>query len=199
MEYAAAIAIGYLLGSIDMAYIVSKIRGVNIREVGSGNPGASNVFLSVGKFCGVAVGAFDIIKAFAAAYIVSLIFPETVFVAAVAGAAAVVGHIFPVWMGFKGGKGLAPFLGMILFLDWKEFAALIIAIAVITLVTDYIVIGTFFTVSAAPVYAAVAGQSLVVAAIMIALAALMVYKHRDNIKRLKNGTEIGLRGNHNKT
>lgn len=199
MEYLAAVIIGYLLGSIDMAYIVSKIRGVDISSVGSKNPGASNVFLSVGKLCGVIVGAFDIVKAFAAAYIVSLIFPEVPFAGAVAGAAAVIGHIFPVWMRFKGGKGLAPFLGLILFADWREFLAFVVLIAAIMLITDYIVIGTFFTMAAAPVFALVAEQGTILAAMLFMLALLMLWKHRDNIQRLKSGTEIGFRGKNKKT
>lgn len=198
MEYLIAVITGYLFGSINMANIISKSQGVNIKAIGSKNAGASNVFLSVGKKFGVAVGAFDILKAFCAAQLVALIFPNTLDAAVLAGAMAIVGHIFPFWMKFSGGKGLAPFMGTVLFVDWRIFLIFAVFIATITLATDYIAIGTLSVSLIMPIYAQVAKYSLVSFIIFAFLAVLIWIKHADNIKRLLKGEEIGMRGKNKK-
>ena len=93
MEYIIAAIVGYLLGCINMAWLISKSEGIDIKKVGSNNAGASNVFISVGKPQGVVVGAFDILKAFFAAEFISLIFPSNADLAVLAGAMAVIGQI----------------------------------------------------------------------------------------------------------
>lgn len=198
MEYLIAVITGYLFGSINMANIISKSQGVNIKAIGSKNAGASNVFLSVGKKFGVAVGAFDILKAFCAAQLVAFIFPNTLDAAVLAGAMAIVGHIFPFWMKFSGGKGLAPFMGTVLFVDWRVFLIFAVLIATITLATDYIAIGTLSVSLIMPIYAQVAKYSLVSFIIFAFLAVLIWIKHADNIKRLLKGEEIGMRGKNKK-
>ncbi len=193
MEYLAAAIIGYLFGCINMANIISKSQGINIKSVGSNNAGASNVFISVGKPFGVAVGAFDILKSFCAAQLVELLFPNVPEAALIAGAAAVIGHIFPFWMNFSGGKGLAPFMGAVLFADWRVFIVFAVIIASITLITNYIAIGTLSVIFLMPIYTIAAKYSLISIGIFLFLFVLMLVKHRDNIKRLIKGEEIGFR------
>lgn len=199
MEYVVATVIGYFFGCINMAWLISKSKGVNIKEVGSHNTGASNVFISVGMPHGIAVGAFDILKAFCAAELISLIFPANANAAILAGAMAVVGHIYPFWMKFSGGKGLAPFMGLVLFADWRVFLALGAVIIVLTLATDFISIGTMAVITIMPVYAIFAKLGLFQIIVYLALMLIMWFKHFINIKRIVNGEEIGfLRKNKNK-
>ena len=200
LEYAIATVIGYLLGCINMAWLIAKSKGINIKEVGSNNAGASNVFISVGMPQGVAVGAFDILKAFFAAEFISLLFPANADAAVLAGAMAVVGHIYPFWMKFSGGKGLAPFMGLVLFVDWKMFLVLGAVIIALTLATDFIAIGTMAVITIMPVYAVFARLGLFQIIVYLALMLIMWYKHFINIKRIAAGEEIGfLRKNKNKT
>lgn len=191
MEYIFALVIGYLLGSVNMAWLISKSRGINIKEVGSKNAGASNVFISVGKPQGVAVGAFDILKAFCAAEFISLIFPLNENAAVLAGAMAVIGHIYPFWMKFSGGKGLAPFMGLVLFMDWRVFLALGAVIIAITLITDFISIGTLAVITIMPVYAVIMRLDIFQTIIFFVLMIIMWYKHFISIKRIAKGEEIG--------
>ena len=112
---------------------------------------------------------------------------------------AVIGHIYPFWMKFSGGKGLAPFMGLILFTDWRIFIGLGIVIIVLTLITDYISIGTLAVITIMPIYAIIAEFNLFQTITFIVLAIIMWYKHFINIKRIANGEEIGfLRKNKNK-
>ncbi len=199
MEYVVATVIGYFFGCINMAWLISKSKGVNIKEVGSHNAGVSNVFISVGMPHGIAVGAFDILKAFCAAELISLIFPANANAAILAGAMAVVGHIYPFWMKFSGGKGLAPFMGLVLFADWRVFLALGAVIIVLTLATDFIAIGTMAVITIMPVYAIFAKLGLFQIIVYLVLMLIMWFKHFINIKRIVNGEEIGfLRKNKNK-
>lgn len=196
MVYILSGIIGYLFGSINMAIILSKSRGVDIKKVGSNNAGASNVFISVGKIYGIAVGAFDIFKAFAAAMLVSLLFESSVSASVFAGIMAVVGHTYPFWLGKKAGKGFAPLMGTVLFYDWKLFLILVVAVVAIVLITDYIVIGTFGVALFMPFYAFFIKDD-VISALMFGLLTILIYfNHRDNIKRLRSGTEIGMRKGH---
>jgi glycerol-3-phosphate acyltransferase PlsY len=143
MEYVFALVLGYLFGCINPATVIAKIKKVDIRNLGSKNPGASNVFITVGKGYGVIVGICDILKSFIAGQIIFSVTGGNTGAAAVACAMAVFGHNFPFWMKFNGGKGFAPFMGFILFYDWKLFLILVVAIAAIILITDYISIATF--------------------------------------------------------
>lgn len=127
-------------------------KGFDIRSTGSQNAGASNAFITMGAKSGVAVGLCDMAKSCAAALLAALLFPSLPGAAAVAGTAAVLGHIFPFYLKFRGGKGFAPFLGLTLALDWRFFLGILAAVLIITLVTDYIVIGTFTTIVSFPTY-----------------------------------------------
>lgn len=193
MEYVFSVIIGYLFGSFNSASIISGLRGYDIKKIGTKNAGASNVFISVGKVYGVIVAVFDILKAFLAAEIAFLLFSESKELAVLSGVMAVVGHIFPFWMKFNGGKGLAPFMGIILFYDWKLFFILVFFIAAIILITDYIAIGALCVTAFMPIYTAIFKGEYLIGAFLLVLAALMWYKHKENIIRLKNGTEIGFR------
>lgn len=193
MKYILAILLGYFLGCSSMSFYLSKWKKVDIRSHGSKNLGASNAMILMGWKAGILVALHDIGKAALAVILAQIIFPNVVNIGAVAGVAAVFGHIFPFYLKFKGGKGFASYMGMTLALNWRFALILIVVVALITLITDYIVIGTFTTIASVPAYMGFASHSYVLALILLAGTAVILYKHRENIVKLKNGTEIGLR------
>lgn len=114
LETVISLVIGYLLGTLSPAALFAKLKKVNLRKRGTGNLGATNTTMVLGKQYGALVMILDIGKAFLACKLAELLFPELAVAGLLAGAAAVVGHIYPFYMKFKGGKGLAAFGGMIL-------------------------------------------------------------------------------------
>lgn len=192
MEYILAIAAGYLLGCSNMAYYLAKIKKADLRSAGSGNLGASNATVLLGWKAGVLTALHDIGKAALAVLLMKWLFPEAEHIGAVAGVACVLGHIFPFYLKFKGGKGFASYFGMTLALNWKLALCVGIAIVVVTFVTDYIVCGTVTTIVTVPVYMGIT-NSWLLAMILCVATAVIFYKHRENIPRMLNGTELGLR------
>jgi len=188
------IGIGYLLGSIPFALLLTRRQGIELRNVGSRNPGAANVLRAAGVGPAVTVMLLDAAKgtfAVTAARLMS----DDVAVVTSAGVAAIVGHIYPVWCGFRGGKGVAASAGV-----FAVLAPLATAIAVVVFVgtiaaTRFISAGSIAGALALPVAAAVAIVPNPVETGALLAAALVIVRHRDNISRLLAGTEqrIGLR------
>ncbi len=193
MKYGLVILLAYLLGSSNMALYLSKLRGVDIRDTGSKNPGASNATIVLGWRAGILVGIHDIGKAVAAVLLARYCFPELSFAEAAAGAACVLGHMFPFYMKFRGGKGLAAYIGMTLALNWKLGLAVLVLVVLVTVVSDYIVVGTFFTVAVVPVGMSLLSHSVIIGLILGAASACILCKHGENIRHILQGTEIGLR------
>ncbi len=187
MEAAIAIAAAYLLGSIDFGAILPRLAGVDIYSVGSGNPGASNVMRTMGRKWAVAVLIGDIAKGFVAALIGGLWVSETVgFVCLFA---VVVGHCYPVWHGFRGGKGvaaaggallwLAPLLGLVAVVLWG-------AVLAVTRIASLASLAAIITMPFAALLIGHTGWSFGWA---LATAALILYRHRGNLIRLVRGEE----------
>jgi len=192
LPYVVSALLGYVLGCSNMALYISALKGVKLTENGTGNLGASNAMLLMGWGAGILVGLHDIGKAALAVWLARRLFPGVALVGLTAGAAAVVGHMFPFYLRFRGGKGFASYLGMILAINWKFALAVYAAVLIITLVTNYIVIATMTTVVVFPVYLAFA-VGWVAVLIAAAVSLVIVWKHRENFVRLKNGTEVGFR------
>lgn len=198
MNYAIAAMVGYFLGCLNMAYLIVKTKGEDIRDIGSHNAGASNVYISIGKGYGVLVGALDILKGFLAVELVALLFPDHALLSVLAGIFAVLGHIFPFWMKFRGGKGLATFMGLLLGMDWRYFVAMGILLIAILLITDYIGLGTIAVSTVMPVLLTIQKAEPTVIALFIPLGIVIFCKHIINIRNIINHTEIGfLRKNKN--
>ena len=195
VSYALIVLLAYLLGTSNLAYFIARRRGINILQTGTGNPGASNAMMLLGWKTGILVGLHDIGKAFLAAFLAGLLFPELPLSREVAGAACVLGHMFPFYLRFRGGKGFASTLGMIAALNWRFVLLLGVAIIVVVLITDYIVAGTVLTVVSYPVYC-FATHQLIAAAILAGIALIILFKHRGNFVRIWKGTEVGLRRAH---
>ena len=190
MEYVVCILAGYLIGGINPAYLFAKIKGFDIRSKGSGNAGASNAALTMGKKWGVISGALDILKALVCFKLAEWLFVEKMFIGIVAGVSCILGHIFPVYMKFRGGKGLACIGGTVLAYSWKLFLLLLAVEAVIVLVSDYI---CFVSISAPFLFAFSVGfleRSVVGMLILLLPALVMLCKHFPNLKRIRMGKEV---------
>ncbi|MEP6802632.1 MAG: glycerol-3-phosphate 1-O-acyltransferase PlsY [Acidobacteriota bacterium] len=183
------VALSYLLGSISFAVLLVKWKtGTDIRSEGSGNAGATNVLRAHGRTLGILVALFDVAKGTAAVLLMRLVSSDP-RAAAAAALAAILGHVFPVFYDFRGGKGVATAVGA--FLALMPIPALICVGAFVALVaaTRYVSVGSIVGLSLLP---AVAGlfHAPLPAVIAAALAAmLIVFKHLENLKRLAAGTE----------
>ena len=193
MAYVLTALGAYLLGCSNLAYYICKIKKVDIRTGGSGNLGASNTTTLLGWYAGIAVAIHDAGKALLAVMLANLFFPETAHIGAVAGVATVLGHIFPFYLKFRGGKGFASYFGMTFALNWKLALVILGLVILVTVITDYIVVGTTLTILTVPVYQGMAEGSLILALILCVATVVIIYKHRMNYVRIYNGTEIGLR------
>ena len=188
MAYILAILGGYLLGCSNMALYLSKAKGVDLRAGGSGNLGASNATALLGWKAGVLTALHDGAKAFIPALIARFLFPEIAHLAVVAGVAAVCGHMFPFYLGFKAGKGLASYVGMLVALNLKFALAVFVLLVLITVVTDFIVLSTTATMLTTPIFFGIT-QGWIPALILGALSAVIIYKHRMNYVHIADGTE----------
>lgn len=180
MKYIIVIVVAYLIGSSSMSYYLGKLNGVELKKMGSKNLGASNTMALLGWKAGIIVGLHDILKAIVAVMLLKYIFPDLQYVKEVAGVSCIIGHIFPFYLNFKGGKGFASYIGMTIALDWKFAIAIVIIIVLVTLITDYIVSGTFSTIILVPVYTAVIHHNLIAAAILVIASVVILYKHKEN-------------------
>lgn len=188
------IALGaYIIGSSSMAFYLGKLTKKDVGKNGSGNLGASNTVILLGWKAGVLVGVHDIVKAILSVLLAQWIFPDLDYAGAVAGVACILGHIFPFYLGFKGGKGLASYIGMTIALDIRVAVAVVLVLVIATLVTDFIVAGTMTTILIVPVAEAVLTGSVILALLLCLPTAVMVFKHQDNFRRILAGTEVGLR------
>ncbi|MDP2803876.1 MAG: glycerol-3-phosphate 1-O-acyltransferase PlsY [Phreatobacter sp.] len=184
----AALAFGYLLGSIPFGLVLTRSAGLgDIRAIGSGNIGATNVLRTGNRKLAAATLILDGLKGTAAVLIAGLVFGPAA--ALVAGMGAFLGHVFPVWLGFRGGKGVATFLGVLVAIHWPTFlvfAAIWIAMAYAFRFSS---LAALTASIATPVILLVAGLGWPTVAAFAAMTALLVAKHHENIARLRDGTE----------
>lgn len=193
MEYILVIALSYLVGSSNMAKYIAAVKKVDLSAGGSGNPGASNAVILMGWGAGVLTALHDIGKSALAVVLARMVFPELPLIGATAGVASVLGHIFPFWMKFRGGKGFASYLGMTIALHWKFAIAVLVLVVAVTLITDYIVAATTTTIIIVPIGIGLLTQSVLIPLILLVASLVIAWKHRDNYVRMYNGTEIGFR------
>jgi glycerol-3-phosphate acyltransferase PlsY len=183
-----AVIFGYLAGSVPFAYLLARRAGIDVRAVGSRNVGAANVMRSTGTGRAVAVMALDVAKG-AAAVAIANITSSGAALPAVTGAAAVVGHIYPVWLRFHGGKGVAVAAGVFAVLTPVATAAAAVLFLLTVWVTRYISLGSIAATAVLPPIAWLAGAPLAVVVAAVGSAALILFRHRTNLWRLRAGTE----------
>lgn len=194
MLHLLLIAFGaFLLGSIPTGYLVARSRGVDIRQHGSGNIGATNVFRTLGKPLGILVFVIDALKGFAAVWLAQH-FVAGDWSGIVAAVAGIAGHNYTPWLGFKGGKGIATSAGVLLGLI--PLAVLCIAIVwfAVFFATRYVSLASICASAALPLSVAALwwtglGGSAPLLGFTIVISALAIWRHRSNIQRLRNGTE----------
>lgn len=179
--------VGYLLGSINSAIIVSRIKGKDIRTVGSGNAGATNILRTFGKGAAGLVFLIDILKGVAAVLVGRMLAGE--YGGYIAGFLAVIGHNFPLYFGFKGGKGIVTSLAVMLTISPTEaFSAMVIAVIIIY-VTRYVSLGSIVGAATFALLVVLRQHELWLCIFAVATALLAILRHTGNIKRLCNGTE----------
>lgn len=192
--YSMCALLGYLLGCFNTAYIIGRLRGRDIRMAGSHNAGATNAVMVFGFRTGLLVAACDMAKTVLAFYAAERLFGDAPLAGLTAAVMSIIGHAYPFWMRFRGGKGFASFLGLILaYSGWHMFSITIVWSAVITLIADRIV---FATVSVMILYPLILFRMGVgaLAAVMVAICSgVMIAKHKQNIIRILHGEELGFR------
>lgn len=193
MEIIICLLLGYLVGSLNPAALLAKLKNVNLRESGTKNLGASNTLLVMGKGYGALVMVLDILKAVFSAKIAKILLPQLAIAGLVAGLGAVIGHIFPFYMHFQGGKGLAAFGGMVLAFDPLMFLALLLLGLVLMLMVNYSFVVPMSAAALFPVLVAVKTKSLCATLTAAAASLLVIVKHWSNIGKAKRGEETKVR------
>jgi glycerol-3-phosphate acyltransferase PlsY len=185
---APVLVLAYLLGSIPFGLLAGRLRGIDIRTVGSRNTGATNVFRTLGRGPGVAVMAADILKGLVAVLVARWLTDDPWPV--VAGVLAVLGHVFPVWLRFRGGKGVAVAAGALLGLMPLVGAGLVVIWLVLVLVTRYVSLASIVAALALVPLALVVGEPRLYVAVGGVMSVLVIYRHRGNVQRLLRGQEL---------
>ena len=188
-----SVLFGYLTGSVPFAFLLARRVGVDVRVVGSGNVGATNVLRTTGAWRGVTVMALDVAKG-AAAVLIAYVSSGGASLAAVTGAAAVVGHIYPVWLRFHGGKGVAVAAGVFGVLSPIATAIAALLFLVTVGVTRYVSLGSIAATLALPPVAWLSGAPQAVVTSASCTGALILFRHRANLRRLFAGTERRMGG-----
>jgi glycerol-3-phosphate acyltransferase PlsY len=183
-----SILLGYLAGSVPFAYLLARRAGIDVRVAGSGNVGAANVLRTTGVGRAVLVMSLDVAKGVLAVAIAHLS-SGGAGVVALSGTAAVVGHIYPVWLRFHGGKGVAVAAGVFGMLSPIATGVATALFLVIVWWTRYVSLGSVAATIALPPAAWLAGAPAAVVGAAAATAGLIVFRHRANLRRLRSGTE----------
>lgn len=189
------VVLGYFLGSIPFGYLLVRAKGGgDIRQIGSGNIGATNVARTSGWSVGIATLVLDVAKGALAVWIAGHFSGGSIRIMVFAGLAAIVGHVFPVWLQFQGGKGVATALGVFLAICWPAAAAAIALFLLVAFFYRYVSLASISAAAALPLfiyilYAPRHAPPTAVSVCTLLAAVIVIAKHRDNIERLMAGTE----------
>ena len=209
MERMICLAIGYVFGMFQTSYIIGKAHHMDIRQYGSGNAGTTNALRTLGKKAGAATLLGDMLKCVIAILVVNAVFKNQYgdilpLLGMYTAAGCVLGHNFPFYLGFRGGKGIAASAGMLLALDWRVFLICAVIFFGIVIATRYVSLGSisayigalicFIAFGAAGSYGMDTSHVVEMNVIMALMTVLAIYRHRANISRLMNGTENKLGG-----
>ena len=185
MDYLIIAAISYLLGSIPFGLLLTNLfLKKDIREIGSGNIGATNALRSGNKFIGYATLLLDIFKAVLPVVYVKLNYPDFVYISSLS---VFLGHVFPLWLKFKGGKGVATYVGILFSLNFIYGLVFGITWIIIFLISKYSSLSSLIASLSIPIYLFISGKNQII--FFVIMFVLIFYTHRENIKRLKNKEE----------
>ncbi len=190
MGYIICAIVGYIFGMINLPYFIGKLNSVDLRKKGCKTISTGNAFLLFGNVAGIICALFDFAKGYVAVLVTLKMFPLFPQAFATTLFFCIVGHIYPFYTDFNGGKGLSCLGGMILLYDWRVFVAMLAVSAVVIFATGYI---CYVSAAAAGVFAvvyAVMSHDFIGAAIILAASVLMVCKNLENFKRIKKGSEL---------
>jgi glycerol-3-phosphate acyltransferase PlsY len=190
--------IGYLLGAIPFGLVISKMVGVDVRTQGSRNIGATNVNRVLGKKLGFITLICDCLKGLLPMYLAALILPEKEtkeFFVALTGVMAVLGHMFPIYLGFRGGKGVATGMGVFLYLSFPAIAISLVVFLLTVAVTGFVSAGSLLASGLIPLWLYLLGASKTTIIAAAVVSFLIWLKHHENIKRLIHGKETSWKKN----
>lgn len=193
MKSAICLILGYFLGSMSPAALVSKVKQKNLREHGSGNLGATNTMVVFGLKYGVLVLAMDLLKTVFAGGLARVLFPQMYFASFVASCGAVIGHVFPFYMNFQGGKGVACFVGLLMTYDFVMFLALLGFGIVLMFVFDYGVVAPVTVAAMFPFIIVRRTHNIKLCILSAVVSVTIIGKHGDNFRRIKAGEEPRIR------
>ncbi len=188
----ACVAAGYFIGCINPAFIIGRIKGYDVRSSGSKNAGASNTVIMAGKLAGVLVALLDIFKAALSWRLCQALFPQFALAGILGGVACILGHMFPVFLHFCGGKGLACIGGVVLAYDPATFLIMLAITCVIGFATNYIAIATVSIAAIWPVYYGVTTGFWAGAAVLAVPFVPILLRHMTNFRRIRTGEELRL-------
>lgn len=188
----ACVAAGYFIGCINPAFIIGRIKGYDVRSSGSKNAGASNTVIMAGKLAGVLVALLDIFKAALSWRLCQALFPQFALAGMLGGVACILGHMFPVFLHFCGGKGLACIGGVVLAYDPATFLIMLAITCVIGFATNYIAIATVSIAAIWPVYYGVTTGFWAGAAVLAVPFVPILLRHMTNFRRIRAGEELRL-------
>ena len=188
--------LSYLCGAIPFGYIVAKLfRHVDIRTVGSGNPGATNVYRTISKPLGVLTLLLDMLKGFVPVYFVSIINPSSYLIVLSVALVTILGHVFTVFLNFKGGKGVATGCGIFFALSPLATTICLITFIIVLIISKYVSLGSIFAAVMLPIAIFFVGSNFELLIFAILVATVVIIRHISNIKRLLSGTENKIYGN----
>lgn len=194
------VLLSYLLGSIVGSQLVGRAKGVDIRNMGSGNAGATNALRTQGKSFALAVLIIDLVKGVIAVRVIAPLLipglePPALYIATwepvVCGLMAILGHVYPVWHGFRGGKGVATMVGVVIGLDPTLMLPMLLMWYLTVAVFGYVSLASMVAAASIPIYVSLVGlePGLSLTCFGVLVTALVVYAHRSNIARIRAGTE----------
>lgn len=187
------LSLGYFMGSLSPSALIAKLKNIDLRKKGSGNLGATNTMVVMGFRYGLFVLIFDLLKTIFANRIAKVLFPQLYLAGLLAACGAVIGHIFPFYLKFQGGKGVACLAGMILTFDFGLFLFLLAIGVTMMFVFDYGVIVPVSVAAIFPLFVLWKTRSLCAWLLTSVVGILIIDRHRENFRRIKAGEEIRVR------
>lgn len=191
--YIAGAIFAYLIGTISPSLIIAKLKKKDLRSGGSGNLGASNTAILLGWQLGVLVGVLDILKAFIPIMVAKYFLSDYEFLPYIVATCVILGHMYPFYLKFKGGKGFATFFGSILGIHWLAFIIIGLIFLLVVGISDKMALGTFTVISLFPIYIGIVDKNMIYVGIILIASVIIFLKHIENIRKLINKEEIGIR------
>lgn len=193
MNSVMCLSMGYLIGSFNPSMLIARLKKVDLRRNGSGNPGATNTMLVMGFRFGLLVLLCDLLKTFVAQRLARVLFPQIYLAGLVASCGAVIGHMFPFYMDFHGGKGVACLAALIMSYDFGLFLLLLGLGITLMFVFNYGIIAPVTVALIFPLFVLWQTENVWMWMMTAAVGLLIVYKHRENFARIKKGEELKVR------